>query len=159
MLWEALSAASLCFKILINRVEASFHVCWWKVTINHACFWHDCETSIILDSQAKNVVVKTLRLHPVGAAERMQLGNSLALSGSSLLVKGPLTSLPYWNACRPSETLLPFLTRRLRWKMFASSSISVIQAGRRKEKGRSGGSHIWSLVRGSLLFLRREQSA
>lgn len=58
------------FPDIINRAGASFHVCWWKGTINQACFWDDCKTSVQLDSQSKNVLVEWLWLHHVGAAKQ-----------------------------------------------------------------------------------------
>lgn len=62
------------FPDIINRAGVSFHVCWWKVTINQTCFWDDCKTSAKLDSQSKNVLVEWLWLHHVGAAKQAPLG-------------------------------------------------------------------------------------
>lgn len=61
------------FPDIMNRAGVSFHVCWWKVTINQTCFWDDCKTSVKLDSQSKNVLVEWLWLHHVGAAKQAPL--------------------------------------------------------------------------------------
>jgi len=58
------------FPDIINRAGVSFHVFWWKVTINQTCFWNDCKTSMKLYSQSKNVLVECLWLRHVGAAKQ-----------------------------------------------------------------------------------------
>ena len=76
------------FPDIINRAGVSFHVFWWKGTINQTCFWDDCKTSMKLDSQSKNVLVEWLWLHHAGAAKQTQSGEPplpiSALSGSTL---------------------------------------------------------------------------
>lgn len=92
------------FPDIINRAGVSFHVFWWKVTINQACFWAGCKTSTKFDSQSKNVLVEWLGLHHGGAAKETQTGEPPLPIDALSCSKFPHVSSP--RGCRTLKMCL-----------------------------------------------------
>lgn len=110
------------FPDIINRAGVSFHVFWWKVTINQTCFWDDCKTSVKLDSQSKNVLVEWW-LHRVGAAKQTQIGEPP-------LPIGTLSTLPHISSPRGCRTLKAHLQELAMLLSISASTVAFLSSKR-----------------------------
>lgn len=162
------------FPDIINRAGVSFHVFWWKGTVNQTCFWADCKTSMKFDSQSKNVPVEWLGLHHGGAAKETQMGGTSSPHRCSFLQLVATRVLPRGlqdaesGSPGPGDALLHLCfcscfsqqqknhwTWDQRGLVQLLSSVAAVEENKRAGKGEE--KHIWRLVHGSVAFTSSER--
>lgn len=162
------------FPDIINRAGVSFHVFWWKVTINQTCCWDDCKTSMKFDSQSKNALVGTV----VVASRRCCRGNANGGTSSPHRCSFPQRIATHLlpKGLQDAERLSPgtgnaplhlcfhrcfSYQRKSHWSgeqrgsFQLLSSAAAVEENTREGKGEE--KHIWRLVHGSVAFASSEQ--